>query len=59
MVILTDTCWKKRDILYGITYMWNINYATICTFLQNRNKLRNTENKKEREWGRAKLGIWH
>ena len=38
--------------------MWNINYDTntIFTFLQNR--LRNTENKKEREWGRAKLGIW-
>ena len=49
---------KERHIVYNITHMWNINYDTntICTFLQNR--LRNTENKKERGWGRAKLGIW-
>ena len=53
--IITEV--RERQIAYGITYMWNL------TYLQNRNRLPDIENrfmvtKGERRLGRDKLGVW-
>ena len=60
---------RERKISYDITYMLNLNYDTIECYLQNGNKLTDTENRcmvakgigrgEERDWelliGRCKL----
>ena len=43
------TKWSKsvgeRQISYDIAYMWNLKKWHKCTYLQNRNRLTNIENK--------------
>ena len=60
------TKWSKSDgggqISYDITYMWNLKKWYKWTFLQNRNRLTDLENKcmvtKGERQGRDKLGVW-
>ena len=58
--------WSKSDRerqIYDTTYMWNLKKWYKWAYLQNRNKLIDTESKlmvtkRERGWGRDKLGVW-
>ena len=36
---------RERQISYDITYMWNLNKGYKCTYLQNRNRVTDVENK--------------
>ena len=36
---------RERQIPYDITYVWNLKYDTKWTYLQNRNRLTDIENK--------------
>lgn len=53
---------RKRQIPYDMTYMWNLNKWYKQTYLQNRNRLTDVENKlrvtKGERVGRDKLGVW-
>ena len=53
---------KERQMSYDITYMWNLKKLYKWIYLQNRNRLTDTENKlmvtKGESGGRDKLGIW-
>ena len=42
-VITLSKSERERQILYGITYMWNLKYDT-NNYLQNRNRLTDIEN---------------
>ena len=57
------TKWSKsergRQISYDITYMWNQKKWYKWTYLQNRNKLTDIENKLIEGKGGCKLGIWN
>ena len=56
--------WKtERQISYDITYMWNLKKWYKWTYLQNRNRLTDIENKLivargDSGSGRDKLGVW-
>ena len=59
------TEWSKSDterqILYDITYMWNLKKGYKWTYLQNRSRVTDVENKlmvTKGERGRDKLGGW-
>ena len=58
------TKWNKSDRerqIYDTSDMWNLKNWYKWTYLQNRNRLTDTENKfmvTERGRGRDKLGIW-
>ena len=52
---------RERQIPYDITYMWNLKKWYKLTYLQNRNKPTDIENKlmvTKGEVGRDKLGGW-
>ena len=52
---------RERQILYDITYMWNIKRWYKWIYLQNRKRLTDMENKlmvTKGEGGRNKLGVW-
>ena len=57
---------RERQISHAITYMWNLKKWYKWTYLQNRNRLTDIENKltvtkgdSGEEWrGREKLGVW-
>ena len=53
---------RERQTSYDITYMWSLKKWYKRTYLQNRNRLTDIENKltvtKGQRWGRDKLGIW-
>ena len=54
---------RERQISYDLTYMWNLKRWYKQTYLQNRNRLTDTENKlivtkEKRGAGRDKLGVW-
>ena len=54
---------RERQIPYDIAYMWNLKYDAKRTYLRNRNRFTDIENKlmvtkEERGWGRDNLGIW-
>ena len=54
---------RERQISYDIAYMWNLKKWYKWTYLKNRDRLPDIENKLmvtkgERGWGRDKLGVW-
>ena len=53
---------RERQISYDITSMWNLKKWYKWTYLQNRNRLTDMENKlmvtKGERGGRDKLGVW-
>ena len=54
---------RERQILYDITYIWNLKNNTSECIQQNRNRPTDIENKLvitrwDREHGRDKLGVW-
>ena len=53
---------KERQISYDINYMWNLKKWYKWTYLQNRNRPTDIENKhtvtKGERRGRDKLGVW-
>ena len=52
---------RERQISYDITCMWNLKKWYKWTYLQNRNRLTDIENKlmvTKGETGRYKLGVW-
>ena len=53
---------RERQMPYDFTYMWNLKKWYKWTYLQNRNRLTDIENKlmvtKGETVGRDKLGIW-
>ena len=55
---------RQRQISYDITCMWNLKKLYKSTYLQNRNRFVDIENKfmvtvvDSRSWGREKLGVW-
>ena len=53
---------RERQIPYDITYIWNLKYDTNGTYLQNRNRLTDTENRlvvaKGEGGGGEGLGVW-
>ena len=60
-IILSEVV-RERQILYDITYMWNLKNNT-NEYIQIRNRLTDIENKLtvtkgEKEVERNKLGIW-
>ena len=44
MIILSKVTKKEKD-KYHINYMWNLKYDTNGTYLQNKNRLADTENR--------------
>ena len=57
---------RERQMPYSITYMWDLKYDTIWTYLQNRNKLIGIEKRlviakggKDCEFGRSRLKPVH
>ena len=52
---------RERQVSYDITYMWNLKKGYKWTYLQNRNRPTDIENKlmvtKGERWGRDKLGV--
>ena len=57
--------WNKSDreqqILYDITYMWNLKKGYKWTYLENRSRITDVENKlmvNRGKWGWDKLGDW-
>ena len=55
---------RDREISYDIAYMWNLKKWYKWTYLQNRNRVTDVENKLmvtkggKQGWGRDKLGDW-
>ena len=52
---------RERQILYDITYTWNLKHKQ--TYLKNRNRLTDIENipvtaKGKRGWKKNELGVW-
>ena len=45
IIILSVVSHRERQILYDITYMWNIKQVYKSMYLQNRNKLTDIESK--------------
>ena len=43
--ILSEIRQKERQIPYDIIYMWNLKYSTNETYLQNRSRLKDIENR--------------
>ena len=61
IIILWGKSERERQTPYGIIYMWDLKLTR--TYLQNRNRLTDIENKLtvtkgERGWARDKLGVW-
>ena len=48
---------RERQISYDITWMWNLKKWYKWTYLQNRNRLTDIENKLTVTKGRDKLGV--
>ena len=50
----TEWCMSEREkqVLYNITYMWDIEKWHRCTYLQSRNKVTDVENKLKVKVGR-------
>ena len=44
-IILSDMWDRKRQTPYDVTYMWNLKKRYKWTYLQNKNKLTDRENK--------------
>ena len=61
IVILSEVSQTERQI-YDIAYMWNLKKQYKWTYLQNRNRVTNVENKlmvtRGKARGRDKLGDW-
>ena len=54
---------KERQIPYDFTYMWDLKKSYKWTYLQNRNRFTDIENKLvitkgQRDRGSGKLGVW-
>ena len=51
---------RERQISYDITYMWNLKKGYKWTYIQNRNRVTDVENKLmvTGGWGGDKLGDW-
>ena len=52
---------RERQISYDVTYTWNLKNWNKWTYLQNRNRLTDIENKltvTKGETGRDKLQVW-
>ena len=47
---------RERQISYDITYMWNFKKWYNWTYLENRNRLTDIENKHGYQWGKQGQG---
>ena len=60
IIILSEGSQCKRQIPYGITYIWNLNYNTNQHIYETRtdSQIYRTDLRLPRGWGREGLGVW-